>query len=155
FAFTCGFIYSVWCANSISSWSLKHDWEGKTLQATGYIYSLPVSGKYGTTFEFHLDKIKYLNTTDYPNSIIKLTWPEKLNTASTNNTSLLKAGDEWQFLIRLKRIHSTQNPGAFDYESWAFQKGIRASGSVMQSQDNKIISHTLTSQPLNKFRQYL
>lgn len=154
FAFLCGFLYSVWYAHSILSWTIKHEHEGKPLQITGIITSIPITGKYGTQFEFYVEKMKYLNSITYPNSTIKLTWPDPLQTTSTD-MSKLKMGDTWQLLIRLKRIHGTQNPSAFDYEAWAFQKGIRATGSVINHSYNKMISHPVFSSLIHKLRRQL
>ena len=44
----------------------------------------------------------------------------------------LHVGDNWQFLTRLRQIHGTENPGGFDYEKWALQKGLRATGYVLK-----------------------
>lgn len=41
-----------------------------------------------------------------------------------------KAGDCWQFTLRLRTPHGSLNPGAFDYEGWLYRQGIGATASV-------------------------
>ena len=48
-----------------------------------------------------------------------------------------KAGERWQFTVRLKRPHGTQNPHGFDFEAWALAENIRATGSIKAKVDNK------------------
>ena len=45
----------------------------------------------------------------------------------------VKAGERWQFLVRLKPPHGFMNPGGFDYEGWLFQRGVHATGYVRKS----------------------
>src|SRR5690606_31973855 len=42
----------------------------------------------------------------------------------------LVPGQVWRMALTLKPPHGTRNPGAFDYESYAFAHGIRAQGTV-------------------------
>ncbi len=42
----------------------------------------------------------------------------------------LQAGQRWRVQVRLKPIHGSQNPHGFDYELWAFQRGLGANGYV-------------------------
>jgi competence protein ComEC len=57
-----------------------------------------------------------------------------LNTA---RLAQFKAGERWQFTVRLKRPHGTQNPYGFDFEAWALAENIRATGSIKAKADNK------------------
>ncbi|WP_319558586.1 DNA internalization-related competence protein ComEC/Rec2 [Thiomicrorhabdus sp.] len=50
----------------------------------------------------------------------------------SKNHLMPKAGETWAFFVKLKPNHAWQNPGSFDYETWRMQKGIRASGYVLQ-----------------------
>ncbi len=42
-----------------------------------------------------------------------------------------KSGETWRFQIKLKPRHASLNPGAFDYETYLFQKGIQGYGYVL------------------------
>lgn len=147
-AFIIGFLWSAFYAYEISSWTLKKDWEGKPLLASGYIFSLPYKSKFGTSFELYVNTIANSSTTEFPNTLIQLTLPE-------NSHIHPQAGDNYQLQVKLKRIHGSQNPGAFDYEAWAFQKGIRASGTVIENENNKILKQSFMNKPLMRFRQFI
>ena len=144
-AFAIGFAYAHWHAHSTLAWTLKKDWEIKPLIATGTIVSLPRKGKFGTQFEFHLEKLSNQQLTEYPYTKIKL----------ITKDNKIYPGDKWQFLVKLKRIHGLQSIGAYDYEAWSFEHGIRASGTVKDSHENKLIAHQQWKYPLQTLRQYL
>lgn len=42
----------------------------------------------------------------------------------------LRAGDRWQFTVRLKAPHGTANPHGFDLELWMWEQGLQANGYV-------------------------
>lgn len=42
----------------------------------------------------------------------------------------LAGGQRWRFSVRLQPPRGLANPGAFDYEAWLLQQGIRATGYV-------------------------
>lgn len=42
----------------------------------------------------------------------------------------LRAGDHWQFTVRLKAPHGTANPHGFDLELWMWEQGLQANGYV-------------------------
>jgi competence protein ComEC len=44
-----------------------------------------------------------------------------------------KAGERWQLKVRLKRPRGLSNPGAFDFESWAYVRRIGGAGYVRTS----------------------
>ena len=141
-AFFMGFAWASWYAASTLSWVLPSAWEGKPLLVSGYIHSLPIHHLYGTQFEF-----KVINMNNSPShTLIRLTASQPLD---------YKVGDKWQFNVRLKRIHGTQNQGSFDSEAWALQKGLRATGSVMQSKDNILLEHRWSHYPIARLRQSL
>lgn len=146
-AFVLGFIWTLWFAHSISSFTLNKAWEGKPLVAIGTVSSLPRAGRFGTQFELHVEKIN----NEFSNTNIRLTWPEK----SRTQTPHLIPGDKWQLLVKLKRIHGVQSPGAYDYEAWAFQQGIRATGSVQIGDENKLLTRGKYNYVLMKLRQRL
>jgi len=142
FAFTLGFFWTLWTAYSISSFTLKKEWEGKPLIAIGTISSLPRLATFGTQFEFHLEKLNTKNV----NTKIRLTWP---------HTPHLTPGDKWKLLVKLKRVHSVQSNGAYDYEAWAYQQGIRATGSVQPNALNQLMSSNKYTYFFMRFRKML
>ena len=48
------------------------------------------------------------------------------------------------------------NPGGFDYETWSFLTGIRATGSVISSEKNSILLiNKYYHYPIGRIREYL
>lgn len=55
---------------------------------------------------------------------VRLTW--------FKNAPVLKAGEQWQLVAKLKARHSAFNPGGFDYETNLFRNVIVATGYVLK-----------------------
>jgi competence protein ComEC len=43
-------------------------------------------------------------------------------------------------MVKLKRPRGFRNPGGFDYERWLFQQRLRATGYVLQSWRDRLLS---------------
>ena len=56
--------------------------------------------------------------------------PTKLRLSWYYPDQPIKAGQQWAFTVKLKRVHGTMNPGGFDYERWLFTEGVGATGYV-------------------------
>ncbi len=138
-----GFAWALFYAHCILSWELPKEWEGKPLLVSGYIADIPVVSEHRTTFLFNLKKIQ----SDNARTLIKLSWQ--------NPQVILHPGDQWQFVVHLKRIHGLRNPGGFDYEAWAFQTGIRASGYIVMESQTKLLASHWYHYPLNRIREKL
>lgn len=151
FAFFLGFLWSLYFAHSILSWTLPKAMEGKALIVTGYITSLPTTNQFNTSFEFNIKELKNGNESEYLNTLARLSWWHKKNSLPIH----LKVGEKWQFAVKLKRIHGMRSPGAFDFEAWALQKGIRVSGYVVENRNNILLSSHPYRYPLNYLRQLL
>lgn len=142
-----GYIWCVLYAYYLSSWSLSPNLEGKNVIITGYVSSLPVNDEHRTSFLFAVKQLTYGKQTQTANGYVNLSWQK------TNIN--LHAGDQWQFQVRLKKIHGTLNPGGFDYEAWAFQEHIRATGYVIAKERPILLSSHRYDFPLQRVRQYL
>ncbi|RAR74374.1 competence protein ComEC [Paracidovorax anthurii] len=42
----------------------------------------------------------------------------------------VRAGERWEFTVRLKAPHGLRNPGGFDTELWLWEQGVQATGTV-------------------------
>ena len=42
----------------------------------------------------------------------------------------LRAGERWEFTVRLRAPHGNANPHGFDYELWLWEQGVQATASV-------------------------
>lgn len=128
-----GAIWVTWYASHILAFTLPTQWEGKPLRVTGVINSLPTHDPFGTVFEFYTNTISYEDKSLQVNTVIRLRWQPN---NQSHTSPQFKPGEHWQLLVKLKRIHALQSPGAFDFEAWALQKGLRATGVVVDSPFN-------------------
>lgn len=138
-----GFAWVLWYVHGLVSWTLPSELEGKPIIIRGYISSLPSISEDRTVFLFTLRNFQASKV----HTIIKL--------SSKNSLQNMRVGDEWQFSVKLKRIHGLMNPGTFDYESWALQTGIRASGYIIASDQNKLLTSHWYYDSFNRLRQKL
>lgn len=148
-AFILGFTWSTWYARSLLTWSLQKELEGKPLIIKGYVASIPSIDKVGTHFLFSVTVFqaqKMPGAFFFRPIFFRITCREQRP---------MNVGDQWQFLVRLKRIHGIQSPGAFDFEAWALQKSIRAEGYVLPSKENKWLSHSWYQYMIDQYRQKL
>lgn len=145
-AFLFGFIYAAWYASSILAWTLPKAWEGRDVMVKGYVASLPVADRGGVNFIFALDELNYQGQANVFPVLIRLSW---------HTSKQLSVGDGWQLPVRLKRIHTSQNPGAIDFEAFALQKQLRATGRVLNNQQSKRLSHHAYVYPIDHLRQLL
>ncbi|EKD71357.1 MAG: hypothetical protein ACD_46C00203G0008 [uncultured bacterium] len=142
-SFLLGLLWAYHTAFSQLAWQLPSEIENKNITIGGYIASLPVVSTYQAHFLFAVESLE--NKKINPTRLIYLSWRDVPHE--------LKVGDKWKLSVRLKRIHGLQNPGGFDYEAYALQAGIRASGYVI-NRENKLLSHS-HRYVINQIRQYL
>ena len=60
----------------------------------------------------------------------------RLRIADYGAGRVYQPGETWRLRLRLRAPHGLRNPGTFDYETWLFQQGIVATGSVREDAAN-------------------
>ncbi|HEY8158569.1 MAG TPA: DNA internalization-related competence protein ComEC/Rec2 [Methylobacter sp.] len=65
----------------------------------------------------------------------------------------IKAGQQWVFTVKLKRVHGTMNPGGFDYERWLFTEGVGATGYVRPSPKPVLLGRDSALSNISVWRQ--
>jgi competence protein ComEC len=136
FAAWLGFIWAAAFATIRISDELPKDWEQKSITLIGVIATLPEVTERGERFLFDVEK----DLTDKPTKALKvprhisLNYYREIQTIKSENAlnqfNYFHAGERWQFTVRLKRPHTTYNPHGFDFEAWALEENIRATGSI-------------------------
>lgn len=114
---------------------------GKSIETViqGRIDSMPQHFDGLTRIEIRLDK-------PLPGSrAASLSWLpySKFGTIKLNCydcTQQFNRGERWRLKVRLRGIHGLMNPGGFDYERWAFQRRLVASGSIRKDNENQLLS---------------
>lgn len=153
FAYIVGILWTTWYAQTILAWQLPHYLEKQTVSITGTIASIPINIHHQSSFIFSLKTIKYENKIieSNINTLLKLS----VHQNNKDDYDQFHVGDEWQFHARLKRIHGTLNPGEFDYEAWALQRGLRASGYIVGKAQHHQLGHYWYRYPILQLREHI
>lgn len=139
-ALAAGFFWAAGFAAWRLSDALPAAWEGRDIQVIGVVSALPQFTERGVRFEFDIEQVL---TPDAPAAKIprhvQLFWFARAADADDDahlNPGRLRAGERWQFVLRLKRPHGTANVHGFDYEAWLLEQNIRATGYVRKDPNN-------------------
>ena len=126
------FASTGWRAGQKLQADLAPAWHRQDVQITGKVIDLPQRIGEDTRFLFAPD------TAQLQGAAVRL--PPRLQLSWYANQHLpalpaqgLQAGQRWQLTVRLKPVHGSLNPHGFDYELWAFERDIRASGYVRRA----------------------
>lgn len=123
-----GFFWAATCAHIRLADALPTEWEGRDVQIIGVVASLPQTHERGQRFVFDTEQTLTPEAT-VPTRI-------SLNAYALGRQDF-RAGERWQLTVRLKRPHGNANPHGFDFEAWALERNIRATGYVRKSSDNR------------------
>ncbi len=114
--------------------------EGRDVQATGVIASLPQAGISGTRFVFAIESAAHRGDPVKLPQRVSLGWYAGFDgDPAAAPPQDLRAGQRWHLTLRLKAPHGNLNPHGFDLELWLFEQGIRASGYVRVAASNRLI----------------
>lgn len=142
-----GFMYAAGFATVRLSDALPKAWEQKNIEVVGVVASMPKKTVRGERFQFDVEQVithgaqvpKHIALNFYQGN----TWhqaAEKVEIIDQLKPSQFKAGQRWQFTVRLKRPHTTYNPQGYDFEAWALAHNIRAMGSIRKKSGMQKIS---------------
>lgn len=123
-AFIAGLGWTAFCAHTQLQQDLDAAYEGRDLNVTGYIASIPEIEPYGVRFAFVVTAAE-----------VKL--PRRLELTWYGPATAIHAADRWRFTARLKRRHGFANPGGYDYEAQLFRDGVGATGYVRDADSNR------------------
>jgi competence protein ComEC len=121
--------------------ALPENLAGQDIAISGFIASIPDLHERGFRFDVAVDE--YAGMEDavaarLPRKL-RLSWYGSADGRQPAPMSMPVPGEYWRLTVRLKPAHGFINPGTFDYEAWLFGSGIRATGYVRASADNKRI----------------
>ncbi|MGZ5011604.1 MAG: DNA internalization-related competence protein ComEC/Rec2 [Methylobacter sp.] len=152
--FMVGVLWAVVFAMHRLSERLPEQLEGSEIQVTGTIASLPEQDEKRVRFDFITRDGVYAadlsgtsaaitrdgvyaksqsGTGDATVAEAERQLPSKLRLSWYYPDQPIKAGQQWVFTVKLKRVHGTMNPGGFDYERWLFTEDVGATGYVRPS----------------------
>lgn len=126
--FLIGMSWAQWHASNYLEHVLPENLAGKDIIISGIIDDIPLTDHSVQRFTVQVDTF---NAGRYGGSA-----PERLK-LSWYYGEKVRAGELWQFAVRLKPPHGFMNPGGFDYEAWLYHNGIHATGYVRNSEHNR------------------
>lgn len=128
------FALTGWRAQQRLAQNWPESWARQDVQLQGHIVDLPQQQGADWRFRFAVDKAEYRGQAlPYLPPQLQLSWYAR-QTQLMLPPEGLQAGQRWALTARLKPVHGSVNPHGFDYELWAFERGIRAGGYVRQAQ---------------------
>ncbi|MFM9912200.1 MAG: DNA internalization-related competence protein ComEC/Rec2 [Methylophilaceae bacterium] len=140
FALAAGFFWATFIAQTRLNDALSPELESQNIEVIGVVANLPQHQERGLRFVFDVEQ------TLTPQAKV----PQKISLTAYQfahgQTPNFHAGERWQLTVRLKRPHGTYNPHGFDFEEWALERNIRATGYVRESASNQRLQ-TLVPHP--------
>ena len=155
-AFLLGFCWAGGWALARMAETLAPELEGREVVVVGVINDLPQAIENGVRFGFRVEHAAQ----PVPQQLV-LSWYQKRRSAHRETVGAadvadvalpvtggwagavvppLHVGQRWSLLVRLKRPHGNVNPHGFDYEAWLLAQGVRATGYIRSSPDNRLLA---------------
>ncbi|HET7547973.1 MAG TPA: ComEC/Rec2 family competence protein, partial [Usitatibacter sp.] len=122
-----GWGYGAWRAELRLAEALPAAMEGRDVVVTGIVAGLPQPRARATRFLFEVESWNGRDARSTER------WPRTLSLAwydEGEEARHVAACERWRFTVRLKRPRGLANPHGFDFEAWALERGIRATGYV-------------------------
>ena len=132
-----GFMWAATFATIRLNDDLPSDWQQKSINIVGVIATLPEITEKGERFQFDVENT-LTQGLKVPKHISLNFYGE---THAPNVVNHFHAGERWQFTVRLKRPHTTYNPHGYDFEGWALENNIRATGSISNKSGYKKLNN--------------
>ena len=127
-----GIAWTAFRADIALTERLPHALENEDLIVIGAVHDLPRILDDGTHFEFVVDSATHDGAAIPFHGLIRLGWYD--------TDREVHACEQWRLRVRLKRPRGTINPGGFDAERYALERGIVAVGSVRAADDDAALS---------------
>ena len=131
-AATLAFTSTSWRAHEKLQDRLPSALEGVDISVTGIVAGLPRHSLQGTRFVFEPETAALRGAPVRVPARLSLGWYRGIDDDSllAGPAEPLRAGQRWQFTVRLRQPHGSANPHGFDLELWMFDRGLGASGYV-------------------------
>jgi len=155
--FFMGVCWAVWYGQQALQYRLPENLAGETVWVQGKVIGIPQNDVRIKRFYLAVQSFESQSkrgvALKHPPRKLRLSW----YSSKKHSAMDLRAGEVWQFALRLKPPHGFFNPGGFDYEGWLFQQGVDATGYVYQSasqKDKSRVNYRVSSPPLSSVDYY-
>ncbi|EDY86652.1 DNA internalization-related competence protein ComEC/Rec2 [gamma proteobacterium HTCC5015] len=131
-AFGVGAVVADNALSRYQSGLLPQAWEQRDFLLQGRISDIPQKTEFGYRFSLDVISVDSKSAQAALNDLkrIRLNWYRRSRDGQPPSQARPRAGDVWQFRVRLKRPHGFLNPGGFDYQRWLVSKGIQGKGYI-------------------------
>ena len=128
--------------------------EGRDVQVTGVLASLPQRSASGLRFRFDVESATQGGQPVVLPAMLALGWYSGFHedAAASQPRGELRAGQRWRFTLRLRQPHGNLNPHGFDYELLLFEQGLRATGYVRDEPKPELLERAAGT-PVERLRQ--
>jgi len=123
-----GFAWAAWRADLRLADRLPDHWQGVDVTVIGVVSDLPQVDARGERFVLDVERVVTPGAPDLQHLQLARYWPSN----APSRTPTVRAGERWQFTVRLKIPYGTHNPHGFDLEAWMLERGIAATGYVRE-----------------------
>lgn len=131
-----GILWGTFYGQQLQGNVLPEDWVGEELLLTGRIIDLPVSD--GRRQRFLLEVESYQPLHPAADSPRPEQFPQRIQLSWYDETApIVRSGEQWQWIVKLKKPRGFVNPGGFDYQAWLLRRGIGAVGYVRPNELNQ------------------
>jgi competence protein ComEC len=148
FALALGFAHAAWRAELRLDDALPRAFEGRDVALSGIVAGLPQEAEGFTRFAFEVESAEV----PVPREI-SIGW--YAGRGDDDAVPPIRAGQRWRFTVRLKRPRGLANPHGFDFEAWALERGMRATGYVRSRSTHLLLDEDVPGWPqsLHRLRQ--
>ena len=135
--------------------------EGQDIRVTGVVAAMPQANEAGTRLRLEVEAASLRGAPVRLPPQIDVTWYGGAFRDAGEPADLqrlpppVRAGERWAMTVRLKAPHGLRNPHGFDYELWAWEQGVQATGYVRAGpRDEAPVRLTATwRHPVEQLRQ--
>ena len=124
-----GFAWAAWRAEIRLAERLSAHWQGVDVELVGVIVDLPHANAHGERFVIDVEDVLTPGAPALQRLQLTRYWPREVERSQEPR---MRAGERWQFTVRLRMPHGTSNPHGFDLEAWMLERRISAAGYVRE-----------------------
>jgi competence protein ComEC len=129
-----GFAWCAWRADLALQARLPRALEGRDFDVVGVLDELPRRGANAWRFTLRIEHATLEGAKLPLRGRARISWYDL-------DQPLADPCGRWQLRLRLKRPRGVINPGGFDFERFALERGIVATGYVRDDGDNRRLGH--------------
>ena len=142
-----GFGYAAWMAETRLADALPDAWQGRDILLTGVVAEMPRAHERGRRFVFDVETVETEGAL-VPRKILLATYDGKKREPIS-----VHAGERWRFTVRLKQPHGSSNPHGYDFEAWALERSLRASGYVHPKGEAQLLASEVSGYLVERLRE--